>query len=206
MKLPKFLTYTVFVLFLTMTISSCTGDDGPAGQDGNANVKVGTLDLTSSDWLWHGSYTFSTANTSSTSYYTRYVDIDVPEITESIFETGLVLVYYKPDRHADNWEPLSFQFTSFGGVYTTNIAFRTELSKIRLHYFWSANSGNAPTGLETYPIADSRVKYIVIEGSAIGTTARTTQANNSVLNELNNVGVDVNDYYAVCAYYGINPE
>ncbi len=212
MRKLKLLSFTVLVLFLGMIVVSCSGDDGeqgPAGADGNANVKVGTLDLTASDWLWRGSYIFSIGNTSSTSHYTRYVDINVPAITESIHETGLVLVYYKLYRHADDWDMLPFHFTNIGGGLITNIAFRSEVSKIRLHYFWSSNDAGIPipTNLETYAIADAKVKYVVIEGSAMGSiAAKTKQSREDILNELKNANIDIKDYYAVCNYYAVNPE
>jgi len=46
----------------------------------------------------------------------------------------------------------------------------------------------------------------VIEGTAIGAiaTAKVKQSKQDILNELQNANVDINDYYAVCKYYGID--
>lgn len=212
MKTLKILLYTVVILILNLSINSCSGDDGEqgaVGNDGNANVKVGVVDLTSADWLWNSSYVFSTSNTSTTSHATRYTDIEVPAITESIHTTGLVLVFFQPSTSVDGWEALPFQFTNFSSVFNTNIAYRSEVSKIRLHYFWTRNTtGTFPTGLSTYTIADTKVKYIVIEGTAIGATAtaKIKQSKQDIINELQKANIDINDYNAVCKYYNIEPK
>lgn len=144
------------------------GQDGADGQDGNANVQTGTVDLVNEDWLWQGSYTFNhQAGGFSSSWFTRYADLDIPEIDADIDQNGVVLVYFKASLNG-GWQPLPFLFTSFGNGYFTHIVYETSVENIRLHYFWTENKGATPGGLATYEIADHSFKYVIIEGTAVG--------------------------------------
>lgn len=174
------------LLIITMIVSSCSpedgmdgatgpqgpqglaGQDGVDGEDGNANVQTGTVNLTNGDWLWNSSYTFATSSGGlNTSWFSRYVDIVVAEINDDIDQNGVVLVYFKASS-GGGWQPLPFQFTSFGaGTYITNIAFESSVGNIRLHYFWTPNTGSVPAGLSTHPIADHSFKYVIIQGTAV---------------------------------------
>ena len=62
-------------------LASCRGPQGPAGQDGNANVASSTLTIRSSDWLW------------LEDYGQWMVEIDYPAINNNVYNYGAVLVY-----------------------------------------------------------------------------------------------------------------
>lgn len=61
-------------------MASCRGPQGPAGQDGNANVASSTVTVYSSDWSWVNDCQWM-------------VDIDYPAINNNVFNYGAVLVY-----------------------------------------------------------------------------------------------------------------
>ncbi len=142
------------------------GSQGSAGEDGNANVSVGTVVLTNADWLWNSSYSFSYGPGTTSSTFTRYVNLNVPEIDAIIDDSGLVLVYFKATA-SGGWQPLPFQFSSFGNDYDTHIVYETSVGNIRFHYFWWANQGTVPIGLSTYTIGNYPIKYVIIEGNVI---------------------------------------
>ena len=144
------------------------GQDGIDGQDGNANVQTGTVDLVNEDWLWQGNFAFNHQGGGfSSSWFTRYVDLAIAEIDTDIDENGLVLVFFKATTNG-GWQPLPFQFTSFGAGYFTHIAYESSVGNIRLHYFWTPNQGATPGSLNTFDIADLSFKYVIVQGTAVG--------------------------------------
>lgn len=73
-----------------ITFSACskkgdTGDTGPAGADGNANVQSFTYVVHPGDWQQSGVIG---------STYEKYIDLSAPSITQSIIDGGAVLVYW----------------------------------------------------------------------------------------------------------------
>jgi hypothetical protein len=78
--------FSVFILF-----SSCKkeGPEGPAGKDGNANVKSGTI--TFSNWTWD----------SSNSYL--YSNFTWTELTSSVVNGGAFYIYLNT---TSGWAPL----------------------------------------------------------------------------------------------------
>ncbi len=177
----KFLMYGL--MLISMVLLSCSaedgedGDTGPQGPpgadglDGNANVVSGTVELQNSDWLWNSNYSINTSITSISTWFTRYVDLMVPEIDQAIDNEGLVLVYFR-FLPQDGWRPLPFQLNPIGSVFDTNIAFETSVGLIRLHYFWTPNTGPIPMGLETHQIATATFKYIIVEGNTLSITSK----------------------------------
>lgn len=108
----------LFLLLSFVTIlSSCEkeGPEGPAGEDGNANVVSGTT--TSSNWTfydpsWVTTYTYSA-------------------ITQEIIESGAVLVYMKVGN-SYNQIPLTFYRSD---SYSTSIEVSTFVGGFSI--FWS---------------------------------------------------------------------
>ncbi|MCL6265159.1 collagen-like triple helix repeat-containing protein [Flagellimonas myxillae] len=179
-------TQSTFLTILLIGLAACSpedgqdgapgpqgpqGEQGAAGQDGvdgNANVRTGTVDLANADWLWNASYTFNTGEggASSTSWFTRYVDLSIPEIDEDINENGLILVYFR--RGSNGWYSLPFKFTAFGSDYETQIVHESNVGNIRLHYFWTPVQGSTPGNLQSFTIAEYTFKYVIIQGTLIG--------------------------------------
>lgn len=159
----------VFLLAAAVLLAvGCEGEQGPTGPDGNANVKTGTISPTNAEWLWQGNYDFQTAPGSWMSYFTRYVDIPVVEITPDIISSGVVLVFFEAYPGSGNWTPLPFQFVEFGSAFIYNIVYEVTEGMVRLHYFNMLNSaGVTIPDLETVVIPTYTFKYTVIEGTAL---------------------------------------
>ena len=73
---------------------SLQGPQGPPGPEGDANVRVKTFSLTSSQWIWNSAYSFETSPGSFTEYFTRYADITFNSLTQGILDSGMVLAYF----------------------------------------------------------------------------------------------------------------
>ncbi len=73
------------------------GAPGPQGPEGNANVLVDTFTLTNSQWAYNSQYYFETTPGSYTEYFTRYHDVTDSAVTQSILNTGEVMVFFVPD-------------------------------------------------------------------------------------------------------------
>ena len=158
---------TVAILLVT----GCEGEQGPtgpAGADGNANVKTGTISPTNAEWLWSSIYWFQTDPSTAIGYGTRYVDIPVEDITPEIISTGLVLVFFEARPGTGKWTPLPFQLVMFGAAYTYNLVYEAMDGMIILHYFYMLNDmGGTTPDLATAVIPTYTFKYIVIEGTAL---------------------------------------
>lgn len=181
---------TLSVLLLTAAVlfsAGCEGEQGPVGPSGNANVVTGTISPTNEEWLWSAYYTFRVSSGVTVSYFTRYVDIPVAEITPEIISAGAVLVTFEADPGSGKWTPLPFQFTGMSHDYMHNIVYEVMEGSIRLHFFSNpTSSGATPPNLETYILPTYTFKYTVIEGNVLETmTAR---------------GVDVSDHGQVMDY------
>jgi hypothetical protein len=197
MKKMKFLTYATFVLFLGLAISSCEGPEGPAGAagangtngtngtdgtDGNANVIY-------SDWIIPTWEQFSEFSVNM-----QKADLDVTDLTQDVLDNGVVLVYWK------NWQnlirPLPFTFSDIDWL----VQFQYSLNLIRVSVTLEDSTSTYPPSIPS----SNTIRYIIIPGST--ETSSRINIQQTVYNELADAAVDVNDYYAVCAYYGINPK
>ena len=186
MKTVKLLSQAVFLLLLSISINSCKGDAGPAGEDGNANVQI--IRFQSPQWT----------NPSGTY---DLMELEIPQITQEDINYSAILYYINFGSDytmlpAYNYVPgLGDDYTirastNFDGTSTVHIK-RT-------------------TGLPDPTPSANFLKVVIIrpgeliqaDGNSSGRPANTKQ---QVLNELENAGVDINDYQAVCEYYGVNP-
>ncbi len=102
MKVTKNLIKLVMVLMVSISIFSCsdgedgaTGPAGPAGVDGTDGVngedgqdgEPGTANVIYSDWIEHG------FGISAVEAPTEGFDIEAPEITDDILNSGVVMVF-----------------------------------------------------------------------------------------------------------------
>ena len=171
----------ITILFLSLLVS-CKGEDGEAGADGNANVTTITLD--SSDITWTtGSYIAGIAAN-------KFVLTD-SSVNQDIIDHGSVLGYLSLNN--DEWLPMPLQWESLGGDFVT-ITFTYYLNTITLYAYYG-NTGFTPTGIDKY-------KFLLITDNTV--TGRTSVSGN-IKQELLHNGIDINNYYEVCNYYGINP-
>ncbi len=189
MKTINFITRAVLILLLGIAISSCKGDDGtdgaigPAGtdgQDGNANVIY-------SNWIiptW-----------SAGSFYSVQVQeyyITTTELSLDVVNNGVVFMYWK-NLYDDIW---TLPSSGLGGNLILD--FTIAENSIHLYIFDELNGTLPPT------IPPSNVfRYVIIPGNIPSKNSSDSQK--EILTELENAGVNVNDYYDICDYYGINP-
>ncbi len=198
MKTMKFLTYATFVLFLGLSVSSCSEDgaDGVDGADGaigavgatGANGTDGNANVIYSDWAaptWAVGAFYGVA----VQEYTYTVPV-----TQDMVDHSAVLMYWK-NAAGYVWQlPLGILDSS------VNLDYTYSLNTIYLYAYNEANTSVAPIAFNS----SNLFKYVIIEGSVPAGKAADSQE--AVYNELTAANVDVNDYYEVCAYYGINPE
>ena len=182
-----------FILFLVLVLgifTACSGDQGPAGpkgDKGNANVMSGSLAPTDAEWLWNANYTLRTGPGSTTSWFTRYVDVALPQITAGIIANGAVLVFMEPEPGSGNWVSLIYSFVSFGGTYFHHFAYNASEGLLRLHFFMTPNTGANPSS-QTWVLPVYTFRYVIVAGTAL----QSMQAN----------GVDMRDYDQVMSYSG----
>ncbi len=199
MKTIKIISYALLILFASMAISSCKGPEGPQGPpgkdgtdgvngtdgvDGNANVQTYIFN----NPTWDGSY---------------WMDLHLPTgvLTQEVIENDVILGYVKPRTYVVNPIP---------GLIASS-----PMKNIRVNLFTNHNyyrivcynqDGSIPTSSQLPPL--DWAKVIIIESTNTTTAngnSRGVSPYQAVLNELKAAGVDINNYYDVCAYYGINP-
>lgn len=160
------------------------GEQGPQGLPGNANVVGDTVTLTNADWLWNSIFWLSTAPNSATGWATRYVDLDVPAITEDILYGGEVLVYME-NYTAGTLTSLPVVFTQYG--YTTNYVYEISVGRIRLHFFYAVSDTSQPYPRTQDAVIPTRLyKWVVIEGT--------------MASQMANAGVDLGVYEEVVKF------
>ena len=137
----------LFLFFFLLSFTACTihesdvpGPVGPPGPAGNANV-ISTEPITLNTWFYEASPNWYVA------------DIDAPEITADVVNTGLVMVYQRIQSGQNPvWIPLP---DTYGNVTTNYDFYRGGLS------VYSFNVDNttpiAPTGMV--------VRFVVIPDS-----------------------------------------
>jgi hypothetical protein len=140
------------VISLGLVIAGCKGDTGPAGPQGNANVKVRTYSVSSSQWV----------NSTSTTPYEYYVDLTDQDITQSIINNGAVLVYI--ENSSGGWYPLpsiGYAQSNGGADLEYKLSPVYSLSTVTVLYYIVSNPNYwipANPGAQTF-------KVIVIAGS-----------------------------------------
>lgn len=202
MKTMKKVMYFVLALVLTVGISSCEGPEGPAGADGtdgqdgtdgNANAQT---------------YVFNNPAWGSASG----MSINMPGIlTDDVIQNDAILIY---ENHTTSFG--DFTHIIPGSVW--NGGYRD----YAVFLYNSTYSNPETIGIASLEMDGSFtpnanlwtvnwVKVIIIASTNTTTVSgngrmANTSSKEAVQQELAAANVDINDYYAVCAYYGIDPE
>ena len=191
----KFITYAVFVLLLGFAISSCDGDDGPAGADGidgvdgvdgvNGNTNVTAISVMATDITWTvGAFIGIPSNVFT---------LNTTAVDQDIIDHGMVLGFgHIFGGGFDMWGPLPFDYDLGGG--TLYIAYTYSLDEITLYAYSNTGVWNPNSSFPEY-------RFLLIPDNTVSKSA----TKESVLEELKNAGIDANNYYEVCDYFGINP-
>lgn len=114
----------ILILIFTISISSCTGPEGPPGQDGSANFSIAYFTI--SNWI------LSDDNT----YF--YADVDYPELTPFVYNEGLTVGYLMQnfDSELEYQVPLPFDIynNTEEASWTETISFDFIPGSIRFYY------------------------------------------------------------------------
>lgn len=186
MKKVKFIGYAIFIMLLGFAISSCKGDDGSAGEDGidgtdgNANVTI--IKLMETDMAW----TLGTYITFSSNFFSY----DTSAINQDIIDHGTVLGYAYLNTNL--WLPLPWNYST--GPDDLNLAYSYMLNNVTLYAYASTGPWPANAMFSEY-------RFMLIVDNTVGKSA----SKDTILEELKNAGINANNYFEVCEYYGINP-
>lgn len=179
----KTFTYTLLTRLATLALlpflmTACVGPrgpegpmgpQGPQGNDGNANVFSINYLVEAADWYDVG--------TPGADEYFLALDLDVPEISSDIVESGLVLVYYRADANSP-WLALPYTFISHSSNYIEKLDFIYDFQYVGIQSMATDKNASAWEGF---------FRIVVADGWPAGKTE-----------------VDKNDYEAVASFLGID--
>jgi hypothetical protein len=153
------------------------GTAGADGADGNANVTI--VSLLSSDITWTaGSYLGRDAN---------IFDLTENVVSQDIIDHGTVLGFC---FLSSRWWALPFVWESNGGTSMQHVLHSYALNTISLYAYSTAGVFN-PGGITEY-------RFLILTDNTV-----TKSTGQEILDKLINAGVDVNDYYEVMDYFGL---
>jgi len=173
--------YVLLAMLIAFSFS-CSPEDGKDGADG-APGTTGTTGQNGEDGNANvQAFIFNTPTWSSNT-----IQLTLSELTQDVLDNDVILGYWEDDF--SDWAGTNEYY--WGGYFRdyTNLTGFT----IRAH-----NNDNTS---DASPPVVNKVKIIIIESSS--TTTGKTASKQQVYKELNQAGVNINDYYAVCDYYGI---
>lgn len=141
----KKLTLICMTLIAMIGAVSCRGPQGPAGQDGNANVVSTTITIPSNNWKWDNNTSWR-------------VDIEYKAISADIVDHGAVLVYME-DRNTWRQIPYTFYYSDFieDVEYFYSSSLELSIYDDGLSIFWTENNFS-----DEYRPAETRFKIVVI--------------------------------------------
>jgi hypothetical protein len=130
-----------------------------------------TASLASSDFLWNSQYVYETSAGSYTEYFTRYADVSIPALTQSVLDNGSVQVFFQPSPvySPNQWLPLPYQFDSSFG-YTYNYSYVTSPGQVEIEFYFIQTDPSAtlPT-LSSYALETRSYKVVVTPGAGSAT-------------------------------------
>lgn len=139
--------FALTIIGLGFLFSSCKkeGPQGPAGKDGNANVKNQTIFINANEWVY----------SAGACKVTKLV----PEITSDIISKGALMVYTEGEP-SGSWEALPTTWADPSGSILT-FGYTMEAGKLHLLVTLNTNM-TLPAGT----IPSSNYKLVLIAGSA----------------------------------------
>lgn len=163
-------------LCMAMLMSSCKkGDTGPAGEDGNANVRL----FTYSDITFTGVY-----------------NMQLSGISQGMMDSSLVLIYYNPSTEvASSWYPVP----GLGSGALYDMRYLLYQSSTSPSIYTISLRAMQPNGSGSYAsqLTFTKVRVFLVPASSVTVGGRGVADSESILN--------VEDYYSVCRYFNIHP-
>ena len=180
----------VFFLLVIAGFVSCKGEIGPPGADGADGIdgidgtdgNDGNANVISSDWIapvW-------SATNSIYGFYDYYTE----DFTDDIKNTGLILSYC--DWGGNLLEVLSVPFT-YNNNNSNVVSFNFVLKPEKITWVFCAQSDFTP-----HP--NMLLRYVIIPSSG----SKSANSKQTIYDELEQAGVDINNYYEVMDYYGLD--
>ncbi|MFT3677016.1 MAG: hypothetical protein QM781_14065 [Chitinophagaceae bacterium] len=174
MKTLRFPALITMSLLLLMT--SCKkGDTGPAGQDGNANVRL---------------YTYSNIT------FTGVYNLQLSGISQGLMDSSMVLIYYNPSNEvATSWYPVP----GLGSSSAYDMRYLLYQSSTSPSIYTISLRAMLPNGSGSYAsqLTFTKVRVFLVPASSVTVGGRGIADSESILNR--------EDYYSVCRYFSIQP-
>jgi hypothetical protein len=167
---------TLAILSAALFLVNCRGSKGPEGPEGPAGISYvhGTIyDVSWSSW------------TGNANGYTT--NLNVPEITSTIYNTGAVLVYLLNESDPTNVHFNMLPFTTISGTSITYMDYDAYIGYIKLTMRWVDNGVNDTQA----PTTTTSFKVVVVDGIPMDV----------LKNEVN-----IRDYSAVTKYLGLDKQ
>ncbi len=166
--------FSVVLIALTSVAACKKGDTGPQGPTGNADITVYNF----------GQTTFTSA-----------VNLLLNNISQGRMDSSLVLAYYNPVPEATTaWYPIPG--SGSGGAYETRYFTYQSATAPVSAYSFGLRAIKADGTAYTTPLTFRKIKIIIAPASVVIAGGRQ-------MSGVSTLPVDVNDYHAVCKYYGI---
>ncbi len=150
---------------------------GENGEDGNANVNT---------------YVFDLSSESGSS-----IPVDLPELTQDVIDNDLIIGYLQNGAGSGTYYPIPAGVwpNGTGGFY--DIAVDIAVGKYWVHFYQVGTQ----TFMDVTSVELGKLKIIVAE-STNTTTGKSGKV--SIHESLKSAGVDINDYFAVMDYFGLD--
>ncbi|WP_420322859.1 hypothetical protein [Flagellimonas sp.] len=170
--------------FTTGDLTGNPGNDGAPGDDGNANVLRGTLPLEDPDPINDNRFSFN--------------------LLDDALGLGL------SQEEIDNYAYFFYLKDKFGNINSSDSRIAINGSDRYTRITYTPDNGNVRCFFYTLeddtPYFDwdgnNALDIFIVVAIEITLNGKSGERSNPV-NELKNVGVDVNDYYALLAYFGL---
>lgn len=209
MKTIKLFTYALFVAFLSLASCSTDAEDGMDGMDGAPGIAGqdgadgqdgvdGNANIISSGWIEYETAGWGEL-TSTFGTDQRLYPIAVPEITEDVRDTGLIMMYTRFTVTETPAYTLPFVENITGqGTNGQEISFQVETGSLIIRMINVGGLGDPGTfggaGVAEY-------RWVVLPAPAGGRQAAMSQE--QLKRYYLNLGLDIYDYDAVAAYFGL---
>ncbi|HLV38000.1 hypothetical protein [Xanthomarina sp.] len=172
----------VLLAFLVAFSVSCSTEDGEDGATGPA----GTDGVDGTD----GNANVQTFVFDTSSQSGSIMSFPIAEITQDVLDNDVILSY-----NSSNGFYYPMPGPGNAATYITRVYIKVGIFSFDIND-WNGNYYSIAAG------DIDEVKVVIIESSST-TSGRTAQGKQQIYNELNQAGVDINNYHAVCDYYGI---
>jgi hypothetical protein len=128
--------------------------------------------------------------------FAKVATLEIPKLTQKIFNSGTVLVYIKTPSalnfNFNQYTSLPFSMRSSSVGYSTKIAFAYEPGKLRIYYYYEiADAGATVPDISTAVVPPFTFKYVIIPGTEGFSAGKRSP-------------VDFSDYNAVEEYYHLD--